>query len=338
RHRPRSCDQARARRGARPPLTLSREFPLERNVSAQTFRLNAAPNVNLFDQTAEPISVTQLQSEYRVIPDVGRPSSTEVYSVDAVTSVRGDQEKPTVYRPFYSVRHTADDDPEETFWHTTRRRSQRKDDEGTEAYLTRVDLGFNPSVPRVETLVVRTTCTNGDLPAKLPFGNPNGDFELEGAGVFAGIRCLRKPTPTVRAPLRRGVQWRLISHLALNHLSLVEGGQGPEALQEILKLYDFGDSSVTRQQISGITGLKTRRVLRPVGAGAGGFVRGLEVSVEFDEQQYTGAGVYLLACVLERFLGLYASINSFSQLVVSTRQREGVVKRWPPRAGEQLVL
>jgi len=319
-------------------LTLDREFPLERIVSAQTFRLHATPIVNLFAQTAEPIRVTQLQSEYRVIPDLGRASATEVYSVDAVTSLRSDQEQTTAYRPFYSIRHATESDPTETFWHASRRRSHRKEDEGTEVYLTLVDLGFNPSVPRVETLSVQTTCTNRDLPGKLPFGNPAGDFELEGAGVFSGIRSLRKPTPTVRAPLRRGVQWRLISHLSLNYLSLVEGAQGPEALQEILRLYDFTDSSVTRQQIAGITGVKTRRVLRPVGAGQAGFVRGLEVSLEFDEQQFAGSGVYLLACVLERFLGLYASINSFSQLVVTSRQREGVLKRWPPRAGEQIVL
>jgi type VI secretion system protein ImpG len=42
--------------------------------------------------------------------------------------------------------------------------------------------------------------------------------------------------------------------------------------------------------------------------------------------------------VLERFLGLYASINSFSQLVGKTRQAEAPFKKWPPRAGEQTLL
>ena len=54
-----------------------------------------------------------------------------------------------------------------------------------------------------------------------------------------------------------------------------------------------------------------------------GFCRGIEVTVEFDEEQYVGTGVYLFASVLERFLGLYASLNSFTQLVARTRQREG---------------
>jgi type VI secretion system protein ImpG len=321
-------------------LYLDREFPLERGVAAQTFRLNCAPVANLFEQMAEPVRLTQLQSEYRVIPDVGRQSSMEVYSVDEVTGVRAEQERSAAYQPFYSIRHSREGAAGETFWHATRRSSPRKDDEGTEVYLTFVDLSFRHSLPETDTLTVRTTCSNRDLPGRLPFGNPEGDFHLEGAGVFSAIRCLRKPTPSLRLPLRRGAHWRLISHLSLNYLSLVErtGASGPDALQEILKLYDFSDSSATRQQINGITGVEARRVLRPIGTSHAGFVRGVEVKVDFDEQQFIGSGVFLFASVLERFLGLYASVNSFTQMVATSRQREGILKRWPARAGEQIVL
>jgi type VI secretion system protein ImpG len=41
--------------------------------------------------------------------------------------------------------------------------------------------------------------------------------------------------------------------------------------------------------------------------------------------------------VLERFLGLYVSINSFSEMITATKQR-GVLKRWPPRSGQQALL
>jgi type VI secretion system protein ImpG len=321
-------------------FSFGREFPLEKSVTAQTFRLHCAPVANLFNQIAEPIRVTHLQPEYRVIPDTGRQSVLEVYSVDSVVAARPGEDETVEFQPFYSFKHAADRGEQQTFWYASRRASQRKDDEGTEVYLSLVDLGFNPTLPAADTLTVHATCTNRDLPGRLPFGGSDSDFQLEAAGVFQGIRCLRKPTPTLRVPLRRGVQWRLISHLSLNFLSLVEGGNGagPEAFREILKLYDFADSSVTRQQIAGISRLSAQRVLRPVGGGQGGFVRGLEVSLELDESQFIGSGVFLFAAVLERFLGLYASMNSFSQLAARTRQREGVLKRWPPRAGEQILL
>jgi type VI secretion system protein ImpG len=41
---------------------------------------------------------------------------------------------------------------------------------------------------------------------------------------------------------------------------------------------------------------------------------------------------------LEKFLGLYASLNSFTQLVATTQQREEPLRQWPPRAGEQILL
>jgi type VI secretion system protein ImpG len=152
---------------------------------------------------------------------------------------------------------------------------------------------------------------------------------------------LKKPTDTLRPAGRRGAQWRLISHLSLNPLSLVGGnGQGsPEALREILLLYDFMDSAATRKQIAGIERVSSRRVVRQTGSRIGtGFVRGIETTVEFDEEQYVGSGIFLFASVLERFLALYASVNSFSQLVAKVKQREGDLKRWKPRSGEQILL
>jgi len=322
-------------------IYLNREFSLERAVAPHTFRLNCTPIINLYRQVAEPIQVTGTRTEYHVVPDVRRQLATEIYSVDAVANAAPHLDKPVYYQPFYSYKHGLDRDTLRLFWHATRRESERKDDEGTEIYLSLVDLDFNPAVPDAEILTITTTCTNRDLPGRLPFGAPEGDFHLEGPGIYTSIRCLRKPTPTLRPPMRRGAQWRLISHLALNYLSLLEseGKNGPEAFQEILKLYDITDSSATRRQIAGIVGIGARRVFRSVGSMlTGAVVRGLEITVDFDEQQYVGSGVFLFASVLERFMALYASINSFSELVATTRQREGILKRWPPRAGEQIVL
>jgi type VI secretion system protein ImpG len=85
-------------------------------------------------------------------------------------------------------------------------------------------------------------------------------------------------------------------------------------------------------------GLRSRRVLRRVGTGLdASFARGLEVDLELDETRYTGSGAILFSSVLERFFGLYTSINSFTQTIARTTQR-GVLKRWPPRAGETQVL
>jgi type VI secretion system protein ImpG len=322
-------------------IHFNREFSMEKGVNPQTFRLNCTPIVNLFRQVAEPIQLTHTQSEYRVVPDVSRQMAMEVYSIDSVSNTATYNEKPIPFQPFYSFKHAVNRESQRTFWYAHRRQSQRKEDAGTEVFLSLVDLDFNPSRPDVEAVTVIATCTNRDLPGRLPFGSAEGDFQLEGPGLFTSIRCLKKPTPTVRPPMRRATQWRLISHLSLNYLSLVEkeGETGPEALREILKLYDFTDSSATRRQIAGISKVAARRVFRSIPSPLGAsFVRGVEVSIDLDEQQYVGSGAFLMAAVLERFLALYTSINSFVQLTHSVQQREGVIKRWPPRAGEQIVV
>jgi type VI secretion system protein ImpG len=318
-------------------IFLNRVPRLEQPINASTFRLGCTPIVNLFEQIAEPIRLNHAQIEYRVIPDIRRQSATEVYAIETVTCTSPHLLEPLDIQPFYSFRHASDHERQQAFWHATRKPSQKKGDAGTEVYLSLVDFTFQPTLPPVETLTLHATCTNRDLPGKLPFGGERGDFELEGAAPLSRIRCLKKPTETVRPPLQRGAQWRLISHLALNYLSICEGGR--EALQEILKLYDFSDSAVLRQQIAGITDVTSRRVVgRPASMPWNGFCRGMEVTIEFDEEKYVGSGVFLFASVLEKFLGLYASLNSFSQMIAISRQREEPIKRWPPRAGEQILL
>ncbi len=111
-------------------------------------------------------------------------------------------------------------------------------------------------------------------------------------------------------------------------------GEG-EALKEILKLYDLDNSPATRQQISGIVSLQSQHVTKRIGQS---FCRGMQVTIEFDEDKFVGTGLYLFASVLERFLAQYVSVNSFSQLVAKTIQKKEPLREWDPRSGNQILL
>lgn len=314
-----------------------RQQLLEVGVSNQSIRLNCSPVANLFPQTAEPIQVNGTKYEYQVIPDVRRRQTMEIYSVNQVLTTTPDSPQVKYYEPFYSYRHTSRRETGKTFWHTTRRPSARQNDHGTEVFLTLVDLAGRPADMEEQTVTVRCTCTNRDLPARLPFGQESGDFELEGMPAIQRVVALRKPTTPARPPLGKSAFWRLVSHLSLNYLSLAD--EGKEAFQEILKLYDFTGSQFAERQIQGITELTSREHFAPVRSETGiVFARGKRIEVELDEEQYVGGGVYLFASVMERFLGLYASLNSFSQLVVRTKQRKEKLREWPPRAGDAILL
>lgn len=138
-----------------------------------------------------------------------------------------------------------------------------------------------------------------------------------------------------------------MSTLSLNHLSLLEmvdDGRshhqgGPVAFRELLSLLDFADTPVTRQRVTGLTGLDWRRVLRQVSTPEGRLLtRGLEITLHLDEAHYTGSSAFVFASVLERFLAYYTSVNSFTQTVATIKKREEVLKRWQPRAGEGLII
>jgi len=314
-------------RTAKPNLVVNRD----------TFCLNAAPAINLFSKIAEPIRVEQRRTEYRVVPDMRRQEVTEVFSVDRVMASGANRTDEIYdYRPFYSIRHHLNENEAQSrnaFWNIQRRESGKKGDNGTEVYLSFTDLNFRPTDPGVEILTLHTTCTNRDLPSRLPFGAPEGDFDLEIAAPLVKVSGIMKPTAARRPSLGGSLHWRLISHLSLNYLSIVEGGE--EALREILSLYDFDNSPATRQQISGISRLTSRYVTKRMGQSIG---RGIQVTIEFDEEKYVGTGIFLFACILERFLGQYVSVNSFSQLVAKTIQKKEVFKAWAPRSGNRILL
>lgn len=318
-------------------IHLNRAAKKNMVVDRETFRLNCTTAVNLFRKIAEPIRVEHQRTEYLVIPDIRRQKAHEIHTIDRVTaSLGGVAGQEVEFKPFYSIRHhlgEGEDSDRRAHWHMQRRWSGRHDDQGTDVFLSFVDLDFKPTDPESLVLTVHTTCTNRDMPSLLPFGDPNGDFDLETAAPVLSTRCLLKPTPARRPTIGGALQWRLISHFALNYLSLVEGGE--EALREILSLYDFDNSAATRQQIKGIVAIRPEHVTRRIGPS---LCRGVRISLELDEEKFVGAGIYLFASVLDRLLGQYVSVNSFSQLNVITTKRKEILKEWPPRSGNRILL
>jgi type VI secretion system protein ImpG len=274
------------------------------------------------------------------VPDRRLPLAHEIYSIDRVVG-SPPQGEAVEYRPFFSVKHALDRGRDRTFWHATRRPAEEagvSGDKGTDVYLALVDLEFRPSAPANWTLDVETTCLNRDLPERLPFGGDQPRLEMtQGKGLVARIRCLTPPSRTLRPELRHGTLWRLISHLSLNHLSLV-GDDKAEALREILKLYDLKDSEETRSQIDGLLSISGRRIVGPVKTeGPLAYCRGVEVTIRLDEDRFTGGGLFLFASVLERFLALYCTMNSFTKLIATVKGREGELRRWRPRLGEKVL-
>ena len=66
-------------------------------------------------------------------------------------------------------------------------------------------------------------------------------------------------------------------------------------------------------------------------------LRGMQVEIELHEDHFAGEGdAYLFARLLDRFLGLYVTLNGYSQLTVRFA-RSGQVYEFEARTGEQFT-
>ena len=329
-------------------IYLDRMVPeLERSLQASSLALGCTPMINLFAQRCEPIPLDHTTIEYRIEPDARRPASLEIWSVEQVReSQPGGGFRP--WAPFHRLARSHGDDGDETKiagFYGTARRSVTGSIRGTDVFLLPHDPDFDPGRDSAGVLSVDALCCNRDLPAALPFGGGRPTLRLvEGAAAVIGLTCLTAPTPTLRMPLQERGFWRLISHLSLGHLSVVGGGMAAEALREVLRLYDFRESAESRSAIRALLSVTSSpgaaRIpgLQGPGARAGGFCRGLDVTLTFDDQVWTTGGLFVLASVLDRFLALHATVNSFVRTRAVLRGRPGVAASWPARAGSQVLL
>jgi type VI secretion system protein ImpG len=319
---------------------LDRAVPeLERVIGVDNFALGCTPIVNLFPQRCEPIRLTHTDTEYRIVPDARRPAALEMWQVERVRET-GPDGAARPWRPFYRLTHG---DPDAGmvggFYHIVRR-DTGPPLTGSEVYLAPCDPAFDPQAPADSVLSIEALCFNRDLPSAIPFGGGHPELRLvEGSAAVSALLCLTAPTPTLRRPLRERRFWQLVSHLSLGHLSVVGGAEGAAALREVLRLYDLKDSAESRAAIEALVGVSSAPgTARVPGARAGAFCRGLDVVLEFDQRVWQDGGLYLLAAVLDHFLALHATVNSFVRTAAVLRGRAGRVAAWPARAGMRVLL
>jgi type VI secretion system protein ImpG len=312
---------------------------LERAVDSAAFALGCVPLINLFPQRCEPIDLDWTRPEYRVDPEVRKPKTMEVWSVERVRETRLDgTERP--WRPFFRMVHGDADAGQAGGSYLPLRRPSPAGLTGSDVFLAVDDPSFEAERSGRMRLSVDALCTNRDLPRLLPSGAGRPRLQLEaGAASVLAIVPLSSPTETLRPPPRGQRFWRLISHLSLSHLSVVGGAEGAGVLREVLRLYDLRDSTETRAVIAALAAVSAvPGTARLPGARFGSFCRGLDVRLTFEPQAWQAAGLYLLGSVLERFLALHGTVNGFVRCAAVLQGRDDPVARWPARAGTRSLL
>ncbi|WP_305824615.1 type VI secretion system baseplate subunit TssF [Massilia brevitalea] len=310
------------------------------NLSKQHLLQGCTPVVNLFKQPGVPITYNQLSADYTVLAHGNCPQAYEVYSVDKVRMVHqnGNDSTVTEFRPFYSLRHGQEDGSGRgRYWLLRHDETLAICSPGHEKSIALVNADCEPFDIGTNTLSIDLTSTNRDLPCALQIGALDGDLFVPGATAGNAIRLLRRPTRPVRLENGPDMQWRLISHLSLNHHSLVQ--EGAQGLREMLTLYDLAPSPVSRRQIAGIHALDQSRTTAWIKyKGGPSLVHGMEIRLTLDEEAYAGAGMHLFAEALDQFFALYVHVNSFVELVILSRSSGKELFRCKPRSGSMPLV
>ena len=332
-------------------VLLSRSVStLEAVVSENNFRLFSTPAINLFPKRVDRIHIDRGAPSFHIVPDRTRPLDFEVYSLNDVKGYGTSAEPDVEFRPFYSNRDAGLHHEQMAYYTvarkprvlSTRQRKvgRRSSYVGSEMFISLVDVAEAPYSSDLKQLAMSSLCTNRDLPLQLPVGKGVTDFTLESGAPVSAIRCVAGPTRPRPSLATSDTSWRLVSHLSLNYMSIVdsEEPEGALALRELMSLYsDSSDASVQRQ-IEGIKTVSSSPIIRRVPtSGPISFGRGLEVTVTCEDGAFEGTGVFLLGAVLEEFFARYVSMNSFTETVLRTIDR-GEVMRWPARIGRRVRL
>ncbi|WP_036247069.1 type VI secretion system baseplate subunit TssF [Methylobacter sp. BBA5.1] len=332
-------------------ILLNRSNPqLINSIDASRFALFCSPAINVFPKRTDRIHLTNQNAEYHVVPDRTRPLDYEVYQVTEVTGYGSTADDKQEFLPFYQASADASHKRKRAYYtlirsprvvsSKQRQYGPRSSYTGNEIYISLVDANEAPFKSDLRQLGLATLCTNRDLPLQLPIGVGTTDFTIQTGAPVQSIRCLSGPTRPRPSNAHKDTAWKLISHLSLNYLTIVDNNdkEGAMAFRNLLSLYGENSDAGFRKQIEGVLSIQSKSIVRRINTkGPIVFGRGLEVSVNVDEAAFEGSGVFLLGTVLERFFAQYVSINSFTEMVLKTSDR-GEVMRWPTRIGQRHLI
>ena len=296
------------------------------------WQLYCTPVVNLFQMDAAPLTLNHKQTEYRIVPDPRLPYHYATYSVDRVETWGHDDRKRRNYVEFESFEHESLGRDSRTYYRRQIRPSHK--DGAPETYISFMQAPGGVEIPQAETISMELTCTNRDLPRELGVGDIN--VHADNTPDTVAFRNITPVIPPFNPPLEGDQLWRLLSNMSLNYIALSDIA----ALRAIISAYAFRArhdrprERILEKTLQGMISISCQQTDR---IHKGLPVRGMRTTLTLDQRSFSCEGdMFLFGSVLNEFFALYATVNSFHQLVVVESKR-GEEYIWPARLGKIYV-
>jgi len=310
---------------------------LLKKMNADFFALHCTPAVNLFENTCDPLILNEIERSYPLSP-IKRKSveKIEIYRLEHVMAVL-DQKDSVEILPFHGLTHHQN----AYYYHIDRKPAWyfgHYPTPGAEIQLRFTDLQNKPLQSNKWKIFVKTLCTHRDLPAQLALKNGSQSLTLERKiEAINEVQCIVPFTRTYHPFLKQKYKWRYISHISLDFLWGITLDNAALFFCSLLDLYAF-DAEKHKLMLGGILDIhcQNTHAIRQSKSGISPIWHGTEVTLMVDENKFEKTGLYLFACVLDRFLPIFATTNLYTQLVVANRKK--VLFEFAPRRGEKAAI
>lgn len=309
---------------------------LEDLISKENFVLNAVPIINLFSLESDPISLEKGKAEYPVIIDNKNPDYYKIYQIEKVKIITEGVEKEG--RPLFS--YDVYGNNSDTFWYLTKRHNLLNNDLTKELYISLVNEDLLFLDEHTQYLYFQANCFNGNLPHDSYVKNSTDFRFIDNTVPVSDINCIIKPTSVAINNTNKDKEQKsaLLAHLSLHYLNIINRGNAKTLFKEILAIYNFGNIKINELLIDSISNVKIQEEVTRVKIGKFyNFCRGNLIEIYFDISKLTEGLIYLFLNILDHFLAMYCSINSFTKLSGLTNDGT-VLYQGLPRNGTKCLI
>ncbi|MEO0929236.1 MAG: type VI secretion system baseplate subunit TssF [Pseudomonadota bacterium] len=334
-------------------ILLAKAQPDIADISPNDVQLFVTPIVNLFERECNVVDLDPGRASHVVHPDRTRPLDYEVFRLIRVEDLENegpDAQIPPIFaaegghanRLSYSIERQARRPSADEI----RRGQMRTSYAGDNVFIALSHDGSKRAGGPVRRLDIRALCTNRDLPIldDNPQLTPDSGAPISAIKLLQAIKRPRSSLPAVLPSAgpddtrRDELNWRWISQLSLNHLSLAEDGTDAAPLRALLALYaDRGDPALVRHAQALRTVSSGPLFERLPIKGPICFGHGTEVTLDIDEGVLSGHSQLLLSALLAQLLRRQAAINA----VVRTKTRLSGSQEevaWPLTLGNRTMI
>lgn len=325
---------------------------LSQLLKQQDIAINAVPLVNLFKKRSVRFPIVMQEIEHHVIVDRVQPLNFEVHSIERVKGYDKFNNQQVNFTPIYKAGDQGifiNNNGNNAFFSMRREKrafstlagkySGRTSYLGSEVYLSMMSEGQSVLSFNIDHLSVTAWCTNRDLPLILT-RSIESDFLVDSALPIRAVHIISDVTKPVEAVSEDQTLWSLLNQLNLSYISLVEQSDKDSTLllKELLLAFPHENNELYKSEVNSIKQLKVEPVTRIVRhRGAGSLLKGIAVTISFDESLLAGIHPYLFASILRQYFVRSISMNSFVEMTVKTLQ-QGKIVEWTQIKGEKASL